>query len=261
MFEGADPEKLDALGRTFGDGAQHLDDIVRDVRRLLPQVDWRGGDRARFEGEIDHDLLPKASSGAQRLREAANDLRRQADEQRRASEGRGGSGSGGPSGAPRHDPIWGDRPWWEMLPNFFRGKDLPPGWEASHALWSFIPYVPAVFNTAYTLYDMGRVTIKGFFVPNDAAYERERYEVGKEAWDTGITDLFALFGANGITKAGKAGQAAKAAHDIWDLWSHGRHTAEYGASLWDGSTGSDYRNDVTDWTNTSTWIEWLKGKR
>lgn len=82
---GADPEDLDRLATSFARAAERLTTDVAAVRGLLDAVGWSGADAADLRARLDQDLSPRVHRSAELLRQAADDLRRNADEQRRAS--------------------------------------------------------------------------------------------------------------------------------------------------------------------------------
>ncbi len=88
-FEGADPVKLRELGSSFTRGATELDHIRSAIDGLVSQIDWHGADSVRFKHDWSSVLKPKVRNVHDLLTQASTDLKRQADEQDKAS----GSGS------------------------------------------------------------------------------------------------------------------------------------------------------------------------
>ncbi len=102
-FRGSDPEELETLAVRFGTVADEIDTIVGDLQKLARETPWHGPDAERFRTRLTNELGPKARSSAGLVRDAAHDLKRNAADQRAASEGTGpgvmAAGLGGLLGA------------------------------------------------------------------------------------------------------------------------------------------------------------------
>lgn len=94
---GADVAELRRLAGEFRIAADELDRDGGMMTRLLNGVDWIGGVASRFTSQWTGVQLPRISLSTRFLREAADQLTRNADQQERASggaaAGAGGSGS------------------------------------------------------------------------------------------------------------------------------------------------------------------------
>lgn len=90
---GADVAELRRLSAEFHAAANELDRDGGMMTRLLNSVDWVGGVASRFTSQWTGVQLPRIGLSTRFLREAADELSRNADQQERASRssGRGGS--------------------------------------------------------------------------------------------------------------------------------------------------------------------------
>lgn len=86
---GADTEQLDGLGRRMAASADQLERIRVTVRSNLYSVRWHGGDAEHARRQWDAVNGPALTRAAHGLREGAEALRRNAADQRRASEADG----------------------------------------------------------------------------------------------------------------------------------------------------------------------------
>lgn len=101
---GADVAQLRTLAQQFDRHAQQLDANRMTVGNAIQISAWFGPFSVRFRHQWDSDYSRRVHDAAERLRHAASDLRRNADEQDRASAVDGGSavaGGGGQTGKPR----------------------------------------------------------------------------------------------------------------------------------------------------------------
>lgn len=95
MRQGADVDALEALGREMAACAGTIEDALGRLSSMLARTPWTGPDADAFRrvwnGPVRSELL-QSSAG---LRDAGTEVRRQADDQRRASDGAGpGSNAG-----------------------------------------------------------------------------------------------------------------------------------------------------------------------
>lgn len=121
QMTGADADALDALARRFEQAAQQLEQSGQHLRSQLHSSPWKGGDAEGFRNEWDTSHARTIAATAGFLREGSERLRRNADEQRRASNGDGGAF--GPGGG---WPGWPGFPGFPFLPGF--GQD-PGFWD------------------------------------------------------------------------------------------------------------------------------------
>lgn len=105
MRQGADPDELDQLAARFRGGADRIDGHLDELQRLSRQAMWHGADAHEFGILLQGELRTRLNHGAARMRDAAVQLRRQAEQQREASAAGGGGdpagGSNGRRGGPR----------------------------------------------------------------------------------------------------------------------------------------------------------------
>ncbi len=128
---GADVAQLRSAATEFDRTAQELGAIRTLLAGSVARAPWRGADADRFRGEWDAQHVRALTLAAQRLQDAANALRRNADAQEQTSAAAGGAllgvGGGGAAGAgvgasassPSGPPTSGGadavRDWWEGL--------------------------------------------------------------------------------------------------------------------------------------------------
>lgn len=86
---GADVEAVEALGSTIRDRGDRLRGIHAEVRRIIYQVPWEGGDGAAFAAEWEGPHRARLEGVAAALLSLGDQLVRQATEQREASGERG----------------------------------------------------------------------------------------------------------------------------------------------------------------------------
>src|SRR5690625_1157818 len=89
--QGADVEALRQSALPLADGAHHISVISIVITMRLKTLPWSGPDAARFTSSWYEEHVPRLQQVSEALREAAQHLARQADEQERAS---GAAGSG-----------------------------------------------------------------------------------------------------------------------------------------------------------------------
>lgn len=103
MRQGADVDALEALGREMAGVADTLEDALGRLSSMLARTGWEGPDaeafRRAWNGPVRSELLQSATG----IREAGAEVRRQADDQRRVSDGTGGA-------------LGGDRAPWSAPP-------------------------------------------------------------------------------------------------------------------------------------------------
>ncbi|GAB6859508.1 WXG100 family type VII secretion target [Microbacterium xylanilyticum] len=129
---GADVTQLRTLAQQFERQAQQLDAHRMTVGNAIQISAWAGPVAVRFRHQWESQYSRQVHSAAERLRGAAGDLRRNADEQDRASAADAGGFSGGGGGG----RGWGDTsretdPWYVDL-----SKTLLPALERSYDLLS-----------------------------------------------------------------------------------------------------------------------------
>lgn len=129
---GADVNQLRALARTLTQAADHLNDIALDSNLRVGSMPWRGPDADRFKNTWTNDSAAKIRAVITALREAAETVKRNADEQEQASSlvGMGVAGLG-----------YGE----SLLPDFFGHPgsiDLPPSmkWGQAEPLQPFTDF-------------------------------------------------------------------------------------------------------------------------
>src|SRR6056297_136318 len=91
VMYGADADELDRLAAEFHRAADELDREGGLMTQLLNNVSWLGDVASRFVGGWTGVQLPKIGLSTRFLREAADDLARNAAEQRHGSRRRTGS--------------------------------------------------------------------------------------------------------------------------------------------------------------------------
>jgi uncharacterized protein YukE len=103
---GANPDRLDDMATTFARHAEHLAAVPGDVAQIVRRAGWHGDDAEDFEQAWRRHGERALTSAAELLVQAADALRRNAEEQRQASaaetawDGAGGAiGAGAATGA------------------------------------------------------------------------------------------------------------------------------------------------------------------
>jgi hypothetical protein len=91
-FVGADVDQLDALAAAFDRRSAAFTRIAADSSRALTVAEWTGGDVDRVRSEWNRQARPAMLRISTELSELATDLRRQANQQRESSGGRGVDG-------------------------------------------------------------------------------------------------------------------------------------------------------------------------
>lgn len=101
---GADPEQLRSTAMQFTQAADRLQGSLKSLAGLVSHAGfWRGPDSERFRSDFNGQSVYSMNAAIEALRNGAEVLRRNADEQDHASRAEGGSGSGG-DGAMRSRP-------------------------------------------------------------------------------------------------------------------------------------------------------------
>ncbi len=95
QMQGANPDELDDLARTFSAQAQQLRGLGNQVRHQLHGVHWDGRDAGEFRLDWDHRHGPLLERIAAHFVELESQLRGQAQQQRTASADTGSSTAGG----------------------------------------------------------------------------------------------------------------------------------------------------------------------
>ena len=85
MILGADPQQLDQLAQRIHRRADEYEHADREIVRWLKRLDWVGPDAERFRSTYRSSMGPQIRDAAQALREAASELRVQAEDQRKTS--------------------------------------------------------------------------------------------------------------------------------------------------------------------------------
>ena len=83
---GADVEQLDVLGRRFDEEAQKIEGTVSTITSQLASTWWQGSDAERFRSQWESVDTSALRQVVQRLQQAANDCRMQAEQQRQTSQ-------------------------------------------------------------------------------------------------------------------------------------------------------------------------------
>lgn len=104
---GADPEDLRGLAAVMDTGAKSLESTCSALRNGFSRTRWNGQDASNVVGSFHANQAPKLLSTAAMLRENAELLRRNADEQTRASAAVGGSAGAAGSGTSGSGPATG----------------------------------------------------------------------------------------------------------------------------------------------------------
>jgi hypothetical protein len=102
---GADPDALDATAEGFARSADALGSIHGDVTRLVRQSPWSGRDAMQFDTVWSERSRPAFDHAVELLRRASQALRRNAEDQRRASAAEGGWAGGGSPTTPTRAPT------------------------------------------------------------------------------------------------------------------------------------------------------------
>lgn len=92
MQLGADVEGLDRVAKTFDTAARQIERVGPEVTSSLQLTEWKGQDRQQFESDLKTRIIPQTRRISGELKSLGEAMRRQADQQRRASESMGGSG-------------------------------------------------------------------------------------------------------------------------------------------------------------------------
>lgn len=85
---GADPDQLMSTAQRVGALADTYEDSTRQIGYWLQRIDWDGPEAQRFRALYESRMRPRLDEAAGLLRETASELRSQADEQIRVSQGR-----------------------------------------------------------------------------------------------------------------------------------------------------------------------------
>lgn len=97
QFVGADPEQLDALGAQMGSAADRLESIRQQIGFWLDSSPWHGSDADEFRSDWQHRLQHMLHTAATIALDGAAGVRRNAQQQREASD-LGGGATGGAGG-------------------------------------------------------------------------------------------------------------------------------------------------------------------
>jgi hypothetical protein len=112
-FYGADISQLRALAKAMAQHSDKVGALSTELGQLLSRAPWEGRDAAAFRAAWHSEHRPTLQRVAAGLRDQAQELTRNADQQDRASAGAAGSaGSGKPDSNPPGDPgpLDPDRP-------------------------------------------------------------------------------------------------------------------------------------------------------
>ncbi|WP_375386234.1 WXG100 family type VII secretion target [uncultured Microbacterium sp.] len=119
---GADVAQLRAAAAELDRSADRLGSARTELTAQLTRTPWTGQDAASFRTSWNASHAPRLNAAADRLREAAAVLRRNADAQETTSAAAGGAtaipgiaGGTGPVGAPASDSPDDVRQWWTGL--------------------------------------------------------------------------------------------------------------------------------------------------
>lgn len=105
VMVGADPDELDRLAHRLESEARRLEQLGGQLSRQLQVAPWRGGRADRFRGEWRSVHMRQLRDAAGFLRHGRDVLAHNADQQRNASNGAGGSIGGGIGHGPGHHPA------------------------------------------------------------------------------------------------------------------------------------------------------------
>lgn len=136
ITEGADADALDRLAGQIEQGASHIEGTYGPVRQSFHGSSWQGVDADQFASEWDGPSKSRLTNTATALRDAAKTLRKNANEQRTASDM--ASGSSG-----RRAEVNPPQP------------SKPSGWSRVGRILSDIPVVSTVYLTGKSAWDMG----------------------------------------------------------------------------------------------------------
>ncbi|KAA9106459.1 WXG100 family type VII secretion target [Microbacterium rhizomatis] len=119
---GADVAELRATAAELDRSADRLGSTRTELTAQLARTPWTGQDAASFRSAWNSSHAPRLNAAADRLREAAAVLRRNADAQETTSAAAGGStsspgapGASAPAGSPASDSPDDVRDWWTGL--------------------------------------------------------------------------------------------------------------------------------------------------
>lgn len=84
---GADVEQLEQLGRKFDEESQRIKQAISTVTGQIGQTWWQGPDANKFRQEWESTHRSALTKMAEALQQAAQQVKRQASEQRRVSGG------------------------------------------------------------------------------------------------------------------------------------------------------------------------------
>lgn len=154
-FYGADVEQLRALAARLEQGAQGLDDAARSLgQQVMTATAWQGRDADGFRSEWGGSHRSRITAAAGGLRQAAQAVRRNADEQDGASRAGGGAAGG-------------------TVPRASRLPFLDPGELARPAVEPPIPGIRPIFGGGEDLF----LPDGGSWGPDDGAYGDRLYEL------------------------------------------------------------------------------------
>lgn len=135
MFYGADTEALRQLSQRMTTDGRRLAELVEQLAAAAEQVDWQGSDADAFRAAVRGRVDGAGRAGAEDLAARAEALDGHAQEQDDASDGDGGSGTGGGP----ENPEERNKFWW------FQDGHAPP-WGKTADLQDDIPLGSEVYT-------------------------------------------------------------------------------------------------------------------
>jgi uncharacterized protein YukE len=186
ITDGADADALDRLAGQIEQGAAHIEGTYGPVRQTFHGSSWQGPDADQFSNEWDGPSKARLTATATALREAAKTLRKNANEQRIASDDMTGLGA---SLAGTFRRMIGDP--FAHRGSGFSGEGSMGSVQPDHEsfgkfLWRSVKNAPVVGS----LIDLGETTIaegKALWNVGDAVYDSFQYGIFSDeaaaAWD------------------------------------------------------------------------------
>ncbi|GAA2405778.1 WXG100 family type VII secretion target [Mycolicibacterium llatzerense] len=85
-YYGIEPEQMDQMGRQFESKAAEIQSLVSQLGRAVESVGWSGPDADRFKTDWQGKHAAELKSVSEALRNAAQSIRRNMQEQQSASD-------------------------------------------------------------------------------------------------------------------------------------------------------------------------------
>lgn len=87
-MQGGDPDDMDRVAGVIDEQRENVEQALRDlegkVSQLIPDI-WNGADAEKFVGEFESDVKRQFEDAIDRMQQAADELRQQANQQRGTS--------------------------------------------------------------------------------------------------------------------------------------------------------------------------------